>query len=133
MRWIQAIFEIFTNPLFYKITLTASTPFIFASLGGVFSEITGVVNIALEGIMLMGAFVSIVFTYYLGSPWIGILFAMLVGLGMAWLHAWASIRWYGNQIVTGTALILLAQGVTGFLMEPIFHRPGQTDLIGKIE
>jgi len=133
LRWVQAIFDILTNPQFYKITLTASTPFIFASLGGVFSEITGVVNIALEGIMLMGAFTSIVFTFYFGSPWLGVLVAIVVGLGMAWLHAWASIKWYGNQIVTGTALILLAQGVTGFLMEPIFGRPGQTDLIGKIE
>jgi len=132
MRVLTAIWEIFTNPAFYKLTLTAATPFIFASLGGVFSEITGVVNIALEGIMLMGAFVSIVFTSVTGNPWIGLLFAILVGLGMAWLHAWASIKWRGNQIVSGTALILLAQGVTGFLMEPIFGRPGQTDIVGKI-
>jgi len=133
MTWIISILNIFTNPLFYKITLTAATPFIFAALGGVFSEITGVVNIALEGIMLVGAFVSIVFTYLTGSPWIGVLMAILSGLGMAWLHAWASIRWYGNQIVSGTALILLAQGLTGFLMEPIFGKPGQTDFIGRIK
>lgn len=133
MNWIVSIFNIFTNPLFYKITLTAATPLIFASLGGVFSEITGVVNIALEGIMLLGAFVSIVFTYFTGSPWIGILMAMLAGLGMAWLHAWASIKWYGNQIVSGTALILFAQGLTGFLMVPIFGKPGQTDFIGRIK
>ncbi|MGJ8454378.1 ABC transporter permease [Pseudothermotoga sp. U03pept] len=132
MRVLTAVLEIFTNPAFYKLTLTAATPFIFASLGGVFSETTGVVNIALEGIMLMGAFVSIVFTWITGNPWIGLFFAVITGLGMAWLHAWASIKWRGNQIVSGTALILLAQGVTGFLMEPIFGRPGQTDIVGKI-
>ena len=132
MRLFLALIDIFTNPAFYKLTLTAATPLIFASLGGVFSEITGVVNIALEGIMLMGAFVSVVFTWLTGNAWIGVFFAVLVGLGMAWLHAWASITWRGNQIVSGTALILLAQGVTGFLMEPIFGRPGQTDIVGKI-
>ena len=68
MRFLMALYEIFTNPQFYKLTLTAATPFIFASLGGVYSEITGVVNIALEGIMLMGAFFSIVFTFALGNP-----------------------------------------------------------------
>ncbi|WP_041446629.1 ABC transporter permease [Pseudothermotoga thermarum] len=132
MRVLIALWQIFTNPAFYKLTLTAATPLIFASLGGVFSETTGVVNIALEGIMLMAAFWSVVFTAWTGNPWLGVLFAVLVGVGMAWLHAWASIKWRGNQIVSGTALILLAQGVTGFLMEPIFGRPGQTDIVGRI-
>jgi len=132
MRFLMALYEIFTNPQFYKLTLTAATPFIFASLGGVYSEVTGVVNIALEGIMLMGAFFSIVFTFALGSPWIGVAAAIVIGLGMAWLHGWASIKWCGNQIVSGTALILLAQGITGFLMEPIFGQPGQTDIVGRI-
>ncbi|RKX38569.1 MAG: ABC transporter permease, partial [Thermotogae bacterium] len=132
MRFIEALLDIFTNPQFYKITLTASTPLIFASLGGVFSETTGVVNIALEGIMLMGAFFSVVFTQITGSPWLGVFLAIPIGMGMAWLHAWASIKWCGNQIVSGAALILIAQGVTGFLMEPIFGQPGQTDFVGKI-
>ncbi len=132
MRIIEAILSIFVNPQFYRITLTASTPLIFASLGGVYSEVTGVVNIALEGIMLLGAFVSVVFTHYTGNPWIGVLMAMVAGLGMAWLHAWASIKWYGNQIVLGAALILMAQGITGFLMVPIFGQPGQTDFVGRI-
>jgi len=132
MKVLEALLSIFINPQFYKIALTASTPLIFASLGGVFSEITGVTNIALEGIMLLGAFTSIVFTFYTGSAWFGILMAVLVGIGFSWLHAWASIKWLGNQIVVGTALILIAQGITGFLMKPIFGRPGQTDFIGRI-
>lgn len=133
MRVLEAIFSIFVNPQFYKISLTVATPLIFASLGGVFSEITGVVNIALEGIILMGAFTSVVFTHFTGNVWIGLLMAIVSGLIMALIHAWGSIKWAGNQVVLGTALILLAQGVTGFLMEPIFGQPGQTDFVGKID
>lgn len=133
MRVLQAVLSIFVNPQFYKIALTVATPLIFASLGGVFSEITGVVNIALEGIILMGAFTSVVFTYLTGNVWFGVLMAVVAGLLMALLHAWGSIRWAGNQVVLGTALILLSQGITGFLMEPIFGQPGQTDFVGKID
>ncbi|AKI96970.1 ABC transporter permease [Kosmotoga pacifica] len=132
MSWIEAIFSILVNPLFYKLMLLSATPLIFASLGGVYSESTGVTNIALEGIMLMGAFVSIVFTQITGNPWIGVLVAVIVGLGFSWLHAWASIRWSANQIVSATALIIIAQGITSFLMKPIFGHEGQTDFIGKI-
>ncbi|MFO7881420.1 MAG: ABC transporter permease [Kosmotogaceae bacterium] len=132
MNWIEAILEILVNPLFYKMTLLSATPLIFGALGGTFSESTGVVNIALEGIMLMGAFTSIVFTYITGNPWLGVLIAVIVGIGFTWFHAWASIRWSANQIVSATALIIIAEGVTAFLMMPIFGQEGRTDIIGRV-
>lgn len=132
MNWLEAILEILVNPLFYKMTLLSATPLIFGALGGTFSESTGVVNIALEGIMLMGAFVSIVFTYLTGNPWLGVLMAVIVGIGFTWFHAWASIRWSANQIVSATALIIIAEGVTAFLMMPIFGQEGRTDIIGRV-
>ncbi|HCI28606.1 MAG TPA: ABC transporter permease [Fervidobacterium sp.] len=133
MRVLEAILSVFINPQFYKIALTVATPLMFASLGGVFSEITGVVNIALEGIILMGSFTSIVFTHITGSVWFGVLMAVVSGMLLALLHAWGSIKWCGNQVVLGTAITLLSQGLTGFLMEPIFGQPGQTDFIGRID
>lgn len=133
MRVLLAILSVFINPEFYKIALTVATPLMFASLGGVFSETTGVVNIALEGIILMGSFTSVVFTYLTGNVWFGVLMAVVSGIILALLHAWGSIKWSGNQIVLGTAITLLAQGLTGFLMEPIFGQPGQTDFVGKID
>lgn len=132
MSWVEAIFAILVNPLFYKLTLLSATPLIFGALGGTFSEITGVTNIALEGIMLMGAFTSIVFTHVTGIPWIGVLMAVIIGVGFTWLHAWASIRWAANQVVSATALIIIATGMTSFLMEPIFGHQGQTDFIGRV-
>ncbi|MGC9383675.1 MAG: ABC transporter permease [Kosmotogaceae bacterium] len=132
MNWLEAILEILVNPLFYKMTLLSATPLIFGALGGTFSESTGVVNIALEGIMLMGAFTSIVFTYITGNAWLGVLMAVVIGLGFTWFHAWASIRWSANQIVSATALIIIAEGVTAFLMMPIFGQEGRTDIIGRV-
>lgn len=132
MNWLEAILEILVNPLFYKMTLLSATPLIFGALGGTFSESTGVVNIALEGIMLMGAFTSIVFTYITGNAWLGVLMAVIIGLGFTWFHAWASIRWSANQIVSATALIIIAEGVTAFLMMPIFGQEGRTDIIGRV-
>ncbi len=133
MSWIEAIFNILVNPLFYQMALLSATPLIFASIGGTFSEKTGVTNIALEGIMLMGAFISIVFTYLTGNPWIGILMAVVVGVGFTWFHAWASIRWCADQIVSGTALNIIALGLTAFLMKPIFGNEGRTDFIGRVQ
>ncbi|HNR79340.1 MAG TPA: ABC transporter permease [Mesotoga infera] len=132
MSWIEAIFAILVNPLFYKLTLLSATPLIFSALGGTYSEITGVTNIALEGIMLMGAFNSIVFTLITGNAWIGVLMAVIIGVGFTWFHAWASIRWSANQIVSATALVIVAQGTTSFLMIPIFGNEGQTDFIGRV-
>ncbi|MEA2065603.1 MAG: ABC transporter permease [Thermotogota bacterium] len=132
MNWLEAILEIFVNPLFYKMSLLSATPLIFGALGGTFSESTGVINIALEGIMLMGAFSSIVFTYITGNAWLGVLMAAVIGLGFTWFHAWASIRWSANQIVSGTALIIIAQGTTAFLMMPIFGQEGRTDIIARV-
>lgn len=131
-EWIQAIISVFTNPTFYKSTLTQSTPLILAAIGGVFSETTGVTNIALEGIMLMGAFGGVMGSYFTGNPWYGLALGTFFGLSMAALHAWASIKYGADQIISGTALILLAQGITGFSLVELFGQPGSTDLVRSI-
>jgi len=132
MNVFQAVIYSFSTPIFYKLMLMSATPLIFAALGGVYSEVTGVTNIALEGIMKMGAFTAVVFTFYTGNPWLGLLGAIVSGLMLAWLHAYVSIRWSADQIVSATALILIATGLSAFLMEPIFGHSGQTDFVAKI-
>jgi simple sugar transport system permease protein len=80
------------------------------------SERSGVVNIALEGIMLTGAFASIVATYYTGSPWAGACAGIIAGMLVSLIHAVVSIVFKADQIVSGVAINLLAMGLTQFLM-----------------
>jgi ABC-type uncharacterized transport system permease subunit len=97
-------------------TLRAATPLLLAALGGIFSERSGVVNIALEGIILMGAWAAVYFAWLTGNPWMGVVGAMIVGLAVAGIHAVLSIRYRANQVVSGVAINLLAAGFTEFMV-----------------
>jgi ABC-type uncharacterized transport system permease subunit len=92
-----------------------ATPLILTALGGLFSERSGVINIALEGILLTGAFASVLATYYTGDPWAGALAGLLAGMLISLLHAVVSIVFKADQIVSGVAINLLAMGATQFL------------------
>lgn len=112
----------------------AASPLILTALGGVFSERSGVVNIGLEGLMLMGAFVGILFTLLtesiLGtaSPWLSLIVAGLLSAVFALLHALASVTLRADQVVSGVAINFLAAGLSVFLIKKIFEK-GQTDFI----
>ena len=114
--------------------IALAAPLIFTAIGGVFSERSGVVNIGLEGLMVFGAFTSIVFTLTFGStfgqltPWLAIVAAMVVGMLFSLLHAVASITFRADQTVSGVALNFLATGVTLFLVKLMYDK-GQTDRI----
>ncbi len=95
--------------------LRMATPLILAALGGLFSERSGVINIALEGILLTGAFASILVTYYTGDPWAGALAGVLAGMLISLIHAAVSVVFKADQIVSGVAINLLAMGATQFL------------------
>ena len=95
--------------------LRMATPLILASLGGLFSERSGVVNIALEGILLTGAFASILATYYTGDPWIGVAAGIFAGMLVSLIHAAVTVIFKADQIVSGVAINLLAAGATQFL------------------
>jgi general nucleoside transport system permease protein len=117
-------------------TLLWAAPLIFTALGGNFSERSGIVNIGLEGLMVIGAFTAIVFNLAfdqtLGNltPWIALLAAMVVGGLLSVLHAVASITFRADQTVSGVAINLLAIGAALFLVK-LFYGKGQTDIIQK--
>jgi len=115
-------------------SLLWAAPLIFTALGGNFSERAGVVNIGLEGLMVMGAFSSIVFNLTFAdslgawTPWIALVVAMVVGALFSLLHAVASITFRADQTVSGVAINLLAAGLAMFLVKLIYGK-GQTDTI----
>lgn len=110
-------------------TLRMATPLIFAGLGGVFSERSGVVNIGLEGMMVMGAFFAVFGSYATGSPVVGILFAAIAGGLLALIHGFLSIHLRADQIISGTAINLFATAFASFLIFKIFKKGGQTDIV----
>ncbi|NQU65439.1 MAG: ABC transporter permease, partial [SAR324 cluster bacterium] len=101
--------------------LRLSTPLILAALGGLFSERAGVVNIALDGIMIFGAFTGAVVAYETGNPWFGLLAALALGGLIAHIHGIASIRYQADQVVSGTAINLLAIGVPAVLANALYN------------
>jgi simple sugar transport system permease protein len=109
-----------------KTVLRMATPLIFAAMGGLLCERSGVMNIALEGMMLTGAFVAVLGTYYLHNPWAGLVCAILAGGAVGLIHAFWSIGLRSDQIVTGTAINLLAVGLTFFLLQRIWDQSGQS-------
>lgn len=118
-------------------TLVYAAPLIFTALGGTFSERSGVVNVGLEGIMVMGAFSACVFNLFtadiLGglTPWVALLVGGLTGLIFSLLHAIATINWRADHIVSGTVINLMAPGLAVFLTRLIFDDRGQTDIIAE--
>ncbi len=112
-------------------TIRQAAPILITAIGGMFSELTGVVNIGLEGMMLMGAFSAAVVSYYTGNPYIGILGGMAAGGIMALIHAILSIKYKGNQVVSGVAINLFASGFTVFMLRVLFNQSGNTPTVPK--
>src|SRR5262245_63632189 len=113
-------------------TVRMATPLLLAALGGLFSERSGVINIALEGLMLAGAFTSAVVTYYVGNPWIGLLAGIGAGVVVAGIHAVACIEFDSDQVVTGTAINILMLGVPKLLSGALFETTGSTPQIARL-
>jgi ABC-type uncharacterized transport system permease subunit len=111
--------------------LRYATPLLFAGLGGVMSERSGVINIGLEGMMLMGAFFGVWGADKTGSWVIGLVIGMLAGMALALVHAVFAITLRADQIVSGFSMNLLGLGITGFLYVDIYGTQGTPDNIPR--
>ncbi|MGI9861467.1 ABC transporter permease [Moorella naiadis] len=101
-------------------SLRMTTPLLLAAMGGIYSERTGVLNIALESMMLIGAFGSFVWGYYSGNPYLGLLAAIFLGLIMGLVHAFFTVTLRCDQVVTAVGENIFALGVTSTLYRTFF-------------
>lgn len=130
--------DIFTWSLVAS-TIRLATPLILAALGGLFSERSGVINIALEGKMLAGAFTAAAVTYAAdvrfgmgnASPWVGLLAGMIAGVFIAAIYAVSCIKFKADQVVSGAAINILMLGIPGFLGGALFLSSGSTPQLPK--
>lgn len=117
---------------FWAATVRFAVPLIFAAVGELFSERAGILNIGLEGMMLSGAFGGVLGSYLTGSPWIGILTAMLFGGVVGLIHAFVSVTVRGNQVVSGVAINISILGLTTFFSR-MFFQVGQRTTVNGFE
>ena len=112
--------------------LRFATPLVFGALGGIICERSGVINIGLEGMMLMGAFFGIFGADLTGSWWLGVLIGMGSGGALALIHALFSIQFRADQVVSGFAMNLLALGITGYVFIAHYGDQGTPDDISRV-
>jgi simple sugar transport system permease protein len=111
-------------------SLIRATPIALAALSGIYSERSGVVNIGIEGMMLLGAFASVVFASVTQNMLVGVIGGILAGMLLGALHAVLSIKYKVDQIISGTGIIILALGITSYLQRsvlnvfPTLNQPG---------
>ena len=116
------------------VAIAYAAPLILTAIGGVFSERSGVVNIGLEGLMVIGAFIGVIFnltfvdTFGSSTPYIALLAAMVVASLFSLFHAVASVSFRADQVVSGVAINLLAVAICLFLVKKIYGK-GQTDFV----
>lgn len=125
MTGIASIFN--TNLLVAAIRL--STPITLAAIGATVCERSGIVNIAMEGIMIIGAFFAAIVALFTGNPWLGLLAGVVAGGIFSLLHAVATITFHLDHVVSGAVMNILSFGIVRYLMVMIFGHPGTTDTI----
>ena len=114
--FFQVLYRVLTSADLWQAALVFGTLYLLPALGGLMSERSGVVNIAMEGMMLTGAYAAVATAEATKSLWVGVIGAMIAGGLMALIHAVVSINFKANQIVSGIAINIFALGLTNYLV-----------------
>jgi len=125
---MNVLIELF-NAEFLIASVRLATPIILASIGATICDRSGIVNIGMEGMMLMGAFFAAWAAWKFADPWIGLVMGMLAGGFFAMFHAWATISLHLNHVVSGAIINILGFGITRYLMELFYGHPGASEII----
>ena len=120
--WEQ-ITALFSVGLFQN-TIRNATPVVLAAMGGLFTEHAGIMNIGMEGMILIGAFSAVVFSFTFASAPMGVLFAVLIGIAIGLFFALFVVKLKADEFVIGTTLNIFAGGVTIFLLRSVFNQVG---------
>ncbi len=112
-------------------TLNAAPALLFAAVGATLSERAGIVNVGVEGMMRAGAFAAAVASLVMPTP-LGVVVGMLAGAAVAAIHAWLSITWRSDHVVSGMALNLVMLALGTFLLEALFDSPSSTPPITQL-
>jgi simple sugar transport system permease protein len=127
---MSGFLSIFNENLFFAM-IRLSTPITLAAIGAVVCERSGIVNIAMEGIMIIGAFFAVIGAYYTGSAWVGLMTGVIAGGIFSLIHAVATVTFHLDHVVSGAVLNILSFGIVRYLMVLFFGHPGTTDTIPK--
>lgn len=109
--------------------IAAGTALLYACLGELLCERAGVLNLGVEGMMLMGALGGFAATYWTASPWLGVLAALAVGGLLSLIHALLTVTLRANQVVSGLALTLFGAGLASFLGQPLVGQPAPASFV----
>jgi general nucleoside transport system permease protein len=120
------MFDIFLGAETLASTMRMSVPLILACIAGLWSERSGIVDIGLEGKMLIAAFTAAAAGAFYGNAWIALMYAIVVSIGFSLIHGYASINQRGNQVVSGVAINMLAAGLAVVLGNEWFKEGGRT-------
>jgi len=131
MNWLEVLKTVFSLSLLYS-TIRISISIIFAGMGEMITERSGVLNIGVEGIMLMGAFSAMVGSYFTGNPWIGLALAGVVAVLIGLIFCFIAITLRSDQAITGLAMFLLSVGLTGYLLVAIFNQGGNSPRVATL-
>lgn len=117
---LNEILNVVFTTNFFESCLRLATPLILAVMGGILSERSGVLNLGMEGMMLMGAFFGFAGAYFFHNPWLGLLCAILGALILGLIHSFSCISLGLNQVVVAVAINILATGLTSSLLRTLF-------------
>lgn len=131
MNILDIIKMVFTVSLIYS-TIRISISIIYAGMGEMINEKSGVLNIGVEGNMLFGAFFAAIGSYFTGSAWVGLLLAIVASLLIGLIFSYITITLKSNQAITGLAMYMLSIGLTGFLLQVIFKHGGNTPRLSTL-
>jgi len=125
---MEGFFAVFNTDLLVA-TVRLSTPITLAAIGATICERSGVVNIAMEGMMIIGAFFATIVAFFTSNPWLGLLAGVVAGGLFSLIHAFATVTLHLDHTVSGAVLNILSFGIVRYLMVMIFGHPGTTDAI----